>query len=380
MTLPVEPKRPAKKARMCSSDTEEQPSANQALPPPAATVSQPISNPQAPLTPISTTVNLKLQFPDIDDVCVLMKLHTPMSKLYNHVAKVWGKKPEDFSLFFDERRLLSAYKLSDFGSAEDLMDSTITVIQEQKGGKPVIYLFPPTLLETVNVKLSLVPAWTFSALYPLSAITKSQDGGTATQWTVSASPSGDLVELSSSLKLTYLFWEAITNPLSTLPPSPPLLAIDDNGNHKQLSEFNPSRPVFDSTNTLVLPFTTFLSCLDDTLSRISLHTSARNDFITYWLPKFIHIHERGQKIAMRFVNQVKFATSARLEVEPLPDVVTRVFMLFGGVEDDKLGWEDRKEDVKEFDWVKIVGVKDKAYCSTAYRVLEWGGMEVDDVC
>ena len=66
--------------------------------------------------------------------------------------------------------------------------------------------------------------------------------------------------------------------------------------------------------------------------------------------------------------------SAKLEVEPKPDVVTRVFLLFKGVgEEQAQGW--RKVD--EVDWVKEVGVEvEQARDEKRFRVLEWGGMEV----
>ena len=75
-----------------------------------------------------------------------------------------------------------------------------------KGGKPVIYLFPPSPLPSVNVALSLVPEWTFSALYPLAPITCTKYGGFSTTWTVSAASDGTYVELSTGTPLSYLFW------------------------------------------------------------------------------------------------------------------------------------------------------------------------------
>ena len=69
-----------------------------------------------------------------------------------------------------------------------------------------------------------------------------------------------------------------------------------------------------------------------------------------------------------------------MNVSPAPDVVTRVFMLFSGVEDANLDeWANAKaradEDVSF--WTKVVGVDvEKASDATLYRVLEWGGMEI----
>jgi hypothetical protein len=49
--------------------------------------------------------------------------------------------------------------------------STIDAIIQLRGGKPIIYLYPSTVMD-VSVKLSLVPAWEYSALYPLTPIKK----------------------------------------------------------------------------------------------------------------------------------------------------------------------------------------------------------------
>ncbi|ORY88603.1 hypothetical protein BCR35DRAFT_350845 [Leucosporidium creatinivorum] len=135
-----------------------------------------------------------------------------------------------------------------------------------------------------------------------------------------------------------------------------------------------ARPSLNRSNAALLPFTSFLSHLDKALTSLSLHTSARTDFVTYWLPSFIRIHERGQQIAFRFLEQEAYEQAARLEVEPKPDLVTRVFLLFKGVcEEESEGW--RKAE--EVDWAEEVGVEGSKFGDEKlFRVLEWGGMEV----
>ena len=69
-----------------------------------------------------------------------------------------------------------------------------------------------------------------------------------------------------------------------------------------------------------------------------------------------------------------------MNVAPLPNVVTRVFMLFRGVEEkDVAEWSEahqRASDDISF-WITIVGVDvEKALNKDLYRILEWGGMEV----
>src|SRR5258708_659893 len=79
------------------------------------------------------------------------------------------------------------------------------------GRKPVIYLYPPTVMG-VSFKLSLTPTWEFSAVYPLTAIKNLKLAkGQVTQqieWNVHANPSGLLRDNLSGKDITYLFWEA----------------------------------------------------------------------------------------------------------------------------------------------------------------------------
>jgi hypothetical protein len=50
----------------------------------------------------------------------------------------------------------------------------------------------------------------------------------------------------------------------------------------------------------------------------------------FWLPSFfLHKH-----IALRFLPQSMYSHAAPLSMDPQPDVVTRIFMLFTGVADE----------------------------------------------
>ena len=74
------------------------------------------------------------------------------------------------------------------------------------GGKPVIYLYPPTATR-VSAKLLLVPEWEFSAIYPVVPA-KTTLQGQELEWIVDASPNGSLKEANTGLEVSYLYWEA----------------------------------------------------------------------------------------------------------------------------------------------------------------------------
>jgi hypothetical protein len=72
-----------------------------------------------------------------------------------------------------------------------------------------------------------------------------------------------------------------------------------------------------------------------------------------------------------------------MRISPMPDIVTRAFMLFRGVAPGDLGlWEQAAtraaaEDGHPTFWARIVGVDPvRASNDSLFRVLEWGGMEV----
>ncbi|TFK53741.1 hypothetical protein OE88DRAFT_1626659 [Heliocybe sulcata] len=247
---------------------------------------------------------------------------------------------------------------------------------ELVGGKPVIYLFSPTEQE-VAVTISLVPQWSFSAIYPVVPIEQEfgkTEGQTVqkVQWDVLVHKDGSLTEKATQLDVAYLFWEAHTNadrPLT--PPASP--SIEE---FRNTPSFNPATADLSPDDSVVLSVSHITPYLDKALLALGLHTEARTSFITYWLPSLLkHSH-----VALRFLRQEAYERAAPLDVVPAPDVVTRVFMLFKGIDQESLrDWsaaqDKAKEDVQW--WRDIVGVDlDKAGDGKLFRVLEWGGMEV----
>jgi hypothetical protein len=244
--------------------------------------------------------------------------------------------------------------------------------------KPVIYLYPPSRLSDVTVELLLASSWSFSAIYPLpqtaTASGEKQIAAQSLTWTVEAEPDGRLVEKTSGTEVTYLYWEATANTrLVTPDASRATTPVED------IETFDPSRPSLSPGDSILLPIGKIPSYLDAALKALTLHTEARTSFITYWLPSLL----KHEYIALRFIAQSSYEKAARMRVSPTPDVVTRVFMLFRGVRsDDVVLWAPAAvraaaEDGATF-WSNVVGVDAvRASDRTLFRVLEWGGMEVE---
>ncbi len=280
---------------------------------------------------------------------------------------------KDQRLIFAGRKLDDEFTLAHYRLGHE---STIHIVTKLRGGKPVIYIFPPVPLPSATVSLHLVPQWSFSHVYPLVRSKVPESGKESVTWSVSADVDGTLLEKTTGLELSYLCWGALSNG-DTIPSSPPLSPgrqLRDDVEH-----FDPSCPSLEphSPTTVLLPFIELLPYIDGVLKSLSLHTSARNDFITYWLPTL----SKKPYVALRFLPQAVYERAAELEVTPTPDVVTRVFMLFRGVsgeEAESASWQparDRSTSVA-VDWPSVVGVQVDAWDNNRFRVLEWGAMEV----
>lgn len=240
------------------------------------------------------------------------------------------------------------------------------------GGKPVIYLFSP-IEQEVSVQLSLVNEWRFSAVYPVVPVEPSALlGGETLTWRAITHNDQTLTETTTGLRASYLYWEAVTDHIER-PPSP----LPETSESSPARSFSPIWCDLDDNNSVVLPVSSITPYLDKVLASLGLHVEARTSFITYWLPSILkHTH-----IALRFVPQNEYETAAVLHIEPSPDVVTRIFMLFKGISEDRLdewsGTISRSQDEMEW-WRDVVGLvsKERQRDEKLFRVLEWGGMEV----
>ncbi|KAK4704491.1 hypothetical protein P7C70_g1725, partial [Phenoliferia sp. Uapishka_3] len=349
----------------CASEDELKPPAKKPTPkPPTPMPPAPKASSEIPGQVFQISIEL-IENGDRKVLQMSVRSSTTIKRIKRAIENEWRIPTEDQALTHEGYRVQDSRTVADY----DISDGeTLQLYPALKGGKPIIYLFPPTPLADATVKLSLSRDWTFSALYPISPITPNKSGGSSTTWTVSASTNGELTEITSGTKLSSLFWEAHTVG-NVLPPSPPFLPVDSSS-HLPSPPFNPNLATLTRTNSILLSFDDLLPYLQSTLSSLTLHTAARTEFITYWLPSFNRINESGKQVAVRFIEQAAYEQAAKLEVEPKPDVVTRVFMVFKGVEANE-AWSKNR-----LDWREVVGVKEAATDVTRFRVLEWGGMEV----
>ncbi|KAK0200646.1 hypothetical protein DFS33DRAFT_1266706 [Desarmillaria ectypa] len=256
-------------------------------------------------------------------------------------------------------------------------DSATVILRENQAvRKPVIYLFSPWPIRSI-VRVSLVRALSFSAVYPDVPV-KDSEFGQSIEWDVDTHGDHTLTTTTGT-RVSYLFWEAELN--GRLSPSPPPSP------RNTIIPFDPSSPQITHENSVVLRTSQAAVYLDKARSTFGLHVEARTSFITYcrypyriltsyWLPSIL----KHDYVALHFLPQASYEYATPLNVEPKPDIITRVFMLFTKVcEDELVEWEGAL--TRAFEnvncWKAIIGVNsDKMRDQGLFRVLEWGGMEV----
>lgn len=178
--------------------------------------------------------------------------------------------------------------------------------------KPVIYLYPKEETE-VSVKLNY--SGTLTSTYP-----KYTNG-----WTVTAKPDGTLYD-KNGMQYNYLFWEG----------------VDD-------TQFN------FSTGYCIKGSDT-AQFLETELAKQGLNRKEANEFITFWLPQM----EQNKYNIISFQKET-YTDNAKLNVNPNPDTIIRVFMAFKS--SDK--------------YVSISAPKEtETPQRNGFTLVEWGGSKV----
>lgn len=183
-------------------------------------------------------------------------------------------------------------------------------------GKPVIYLYSDE--DNKEVSVSLDTDFEITCEYP-----KRQNG----VWEVIANKDG-VIKGDLGTEYNYLYWEGKS-------------AID--------YDFRTGFCVKgeDSAN--------FLEC---SLAKLGLSREEENEFIVYWLPKL-----EANKYNLISFQTTRYTDAYKLNVEPVPDNMLRVFMAFKGL--------DEPVDIVQQDLESIRG----NFVREGFYVVEWGGSD-----
>jgi hypothetical protein len=127
-----------------------------------------------------------------------------VEELKNHIWDACGTPASTQRLIYSGKQLSDELTLEESGVTTA---SEIHLVQSLRGGKPVIYILSPDPLKDVAVSLRLVPSWSFSAIYPTATVARNNKGEQI-KWIVDTAEDGTLLDKSSGLRVSYLFWEA----------------------------------------------------------------------------------------------------------------------------------------------------------------------------
>lgn len=179
--------------------------------------------------------------------------------------------------------------------------------------KPAIYLYPETE-QTISVRVDFEGEMTTS--YP-------EYTG---DWQVIAHPDGTLLNLADNREYSYLFWEGI---------------LADNH--------------YDMSKGFVVAGKDTKDFLQEKLATMGLTPKEYNDFIVYWLPQM----QGNNYNLITFVNE-EYAERVRLRVDPTPDSVIRVLMVYKPLSK----------------YVEVEPQELRPVERSGFTVVEWGGMEL----
>lgn len=177
--------------------------------------------------------------------------------------------------------------------------------------KPVLYLYPE---KQTDVRVNLHLNGPLTCTYPAY-----QDG-----WQVTALPDGTLLDAAGKT-YSYLYWEGET------------------------------RTAYDFSKGFCVRGEDTALFLEETLARLGLNRREANEFIVYWLPL---MQEHPYNLIT--FQQSCYTDAARLEIEPKPDTLIRVFM----------AWKPLREVVE------LPPQELEAPQRSGFTVVEWGGTMV----
>ncbi len=251
--------------------------------------------------------------------CIVVLLNANAEEGYQRqhlldTAKELGGYPDGYIKIAKENELIIDELPEKIASRGDIVTILYNVYYTKANfeyitaGKPVIYLYPQ---KETNVNVEVYFNGDFTFTYP------EYNHG----WTVTAKPDGTLV--SDITEYPYLFWEG-----------------------KVMNYM----PKFDEGFLVSRKET--VSFLEEKLEILGLNEKERADFITYWAPQLI----KNNFNIIKFDTK-EYASKVSLNIEPQPDSVIRVFMVY------KVADETESIKKQELDRVERKG----------FVAVEWGG-------
>lgn len=156
-------------------------------------------------------------------------------------------------------------------------------------------------------------------------------------------------------------WNVIVSNILDKEAGGTILNIDDNKEYNYLYWEGTSNIKYNPNLGFVIAGEDTGEFLADALRTIGLNRREANEFIIYWLPKM----ETNKYNYITFVTD-EYTNKAELMIEPKPDNLLRVYMMFKG-----LNSEDEMEPLAQ----NLEELKGN-FNREGFTVVEWGGTEI----
>ena len=208
------------------------------------------------------------------------------------------------------RQCYTSYQINDLKKYDNPYDPT-----EMSIDKPIIYLYPT---KDEEISVSLLKDEKITCSYP-----KYKD-----EWKVLAKPNGDLKDLDTNRKLYSLYYES-----------------------KNIVQFQIEDEGF------VIKGEDTIAFLEEKLSILGLTEREAEEFIIYWLPKL----ESNKYNYIRFATMDEINENMPLEINPNPDTIIRVLMIFKGLDEP----------------INVQEQQPYTPLRKGFVAVEWGGTEIN---
>jgi hypothetical protein len=196
--------------------------------------------------------------------------------------------------------------------------------------KPVIYCYSDN---SQHFDLTIITKGKLTFAYP--SLNANQT------WSMNLE-NNELTDAKSKEKYPYLFWES-----------------EQENVYFMRENFKQDKIEIDAS---IVSKSKVVSFLDSTLTVLGFNSQEKTDFITYWGPRM----QKSNFYLIQFMQNNECEQIASYEINPKPDHLNRLYMLFMGNETNEFPYSARQQKLKPLE-------------RNGFYMVDWGGIELKNI-